>query len=61
VGVGRGDARRDLADHVLAKFDPDERTIVAEAVGRAADAAELFVAEGVEPVMNRFNRKEDGE
>jgi PTH1 family peptidyl-tRNA hydrolase len=61
VGVGRGDARRDLADHVLAKFDPDERTIVAEAVGRAADAAELFVAEGIQPVMNRFNRKEDGE
>ena len=29
VGVGRGDARRDLADHVLAKFDPDERAIVA--------------------------------
>ena len=61
VGVGRGDARRDLADHVLAKFAPEERTIVAEAVGRAADAAELFVAEGVEPVMNRFNRKEDAE
>jgi peptidyl-tRNA hydrolase, PTH1 family len=61
VGVGRGDARRDLADHVLAKFDPDERTEVAEAVGRAADAAELFVAEGIGPVMNRFNRKEDGE
>ena len=61
VGVGRGDARRDLADHVLARFDPEERTIVAEAVGRAADAAELFVAEGIQPVMNRFNRKEDGE
>jgi PTH1 family peptidyl-tRNA hydrolase len=61
VGVGRGDARRDLADHVLAKFDPEERTTVAEAVGRAADAAELFVAEGIGPVMNRFNRKEDGE
>ena len=60
VGVGRGNAR-DLADHVLAKFDPDERTDVAEAVGRAADAAELFVAEGIEPVMNRFNRKEDGD
>ena len=61
VGVGRGDARRDLADHVLAKFDPEERTIVAEAVGRAADAVELFVAEGIGPVMNRFNRKEDAE
>jgi peptidyl-tRNA hydrolase, PTH1 family len=61
VGVGRGDARRDLADHVLATFDPEERTEVAEAVGRAADAAELFVTEGIAPVMNRFNRKEDGE
>jgi PTH1 family peptidyl-tRNA hydrolase len=60
VGVGRGDAR-DLADHVLARFDPDERTDVAEAAGRAADAAELFVTEGIAPVMNRFNRKEDGE
>ncbi len=61
VGVGRGDVRRDLADHVLAKFDPDERIDVAEATGRAADAAELFVAEGMIPVMNRFNRKEDGD
>jgi peptidyl-tRNA hydrolase, PTH1 family len=61
VGVGRGDARRDLADHVLAKFDPDERIEVAEAVGRAADAAELFVTEGIVAVMNRFNRKEDGD
>ena len=61
IGVGRGDARRDLADHVTAKFDPDERTNVAEATGRAADAVELFIAEGMAPVMNRFNRKEDGE
>jgi peptidyl-tRNA hydrolase, PTH1 family len=61
VGVGRGDARRDLADHVLAKFDPHERTEVAEAVGRAADAAELFITDGIAPVMNRFNRKEDAE
>ena len=61
VGVGRGDDRRDLADHVLAKFDTEERSIVAEAVGRSADAAELFVAEGIGPVMNRYNRKEDAE
>jgi PTH1 family peptidyl-tRNA hydrolase len=61
IGVGRGDARRDLADHVLARFDPDERTSVAETVGRAADAVELFVAEGIGPVMNAHNRKEDAE
>ena len=61
IGVGRGDARRDLADHVTAKFEREERENVAAAVGRAADAAELFVAEGIAPVMNRFNRKEDAE
>ncbi|HZB25387.1 MAG TPA: aminoacyl-tRNA hydrolase [Vicinamibacterales bacterium] len=59
VGVGRGDARRDLADHVLAKFDPEEREVVAEAIARAADAVELFVTDGIAPVMNRFNRKGD--
>lgn len=67
VGVGRGDDRRDLADHVLARFDAEERAIVAETVGRSADAVELFVAEGIGPVMNRYNRgtapneKEDAE
>ena len=61
IGVGRGDGRWDLADHVLAKFEPEERDEIAEATSRAADAAELFVAEGIVPVMNRFNRKEDGE
>lgn len=61
IGVGRGDGRRDLADHVLARFDADERAIVAEMVDRSADAVELFIAEGIGPVMNRYNRKEDAE
>ena len=59
VGVGRGDPRRDLADHVLARFDADEQAPMAEAVERATDAAELFLAEGIESVMNRYNRKAD--
>ena len=61
IGVGRGDARRDLADHVLTKFDRDEREDVDAAIGRAADAAELFVTEDIRQVMNRFNRKEDAD
>jgi PTH1 family peptidyl-tRNA hydrolase len=55
VGVGRGDPRRDLADHVLARFDPDEEDSVNEAVARAADAVETFLAEGILAAMNRFN------
>jgi PTH1 family peptidyl-tRNA hydrolase len=61
IGVGRGDPRRDLADHVLAMFDLDERGEADEAVGRAADAAELFAAEGIVAVMNRYNRKAETE
>jgi PTH1 family peptidyl-tRNA hydrolase len=60
IGVGRGDDRRDLADHVTAKFDAHERAPIVEAVGRAADAAELFVAEGIGPVMDRYNKKSEG-
>ena len=55
IGVGRGDARRDLADHVLAKFDRDEAAEVERMIARAADAAEAFVAGGIAPVMNEFN------
>ena len=59
VGVGRGDARRDLADHVLARFDGDEQPTIDAAIVRAADAAALFVEEGIGSVMNRFNAAED--
>ena len=59
IGVGRGDSRRDLADHVLATFDKDERVIASDTIGRAADAVETFVNEGIGPMMNRFNRKDD--
>jgi peptidyl-tRNA hydrolase, PTH1 family len=55
VGVGRGDARRDLADHVLARVDADEQPAVDAAIVRAADAVDVFVSEGVAAVMNRFN------
>ena len=59
VGVGRGDERRDLADHVLSTFDPAERDTIAAAVQRAADAAEMFIPEGIERVMNTFNAAAD--
>jgi peptidyl-tRNA hydrolase, PTH1 family len=58
-GVGRGNATRGMGDHVLARFDADERGMVAEAIGKAADAVEAFLAEGIDPVMNRYNRKDD--
>src|SRR5688572_26338172 len=58
-GVGRGDTRRNLADHVLAKVDGEERSVIEDAIERAADATELFIVEGIQPAMNRFNMKKD--
>jgi peptidyl-tRNA hydrolase, PTH1 family len=58
VGVGRGDGRRDLADHVLGRFEADERDTVSAAVLRAADATEVFISDGIERVMNTFNAAE---
>jgi len=55
IGVGRpgrGDPRP-VADYVLAGFKPEDD---AEAiVGRAADAVECLVAEGLEETQRRFN------
>ncbi len=55
LGVGRGDTRRDLADHVLSKFEADEQSALEEFITRAADAAEMFAAEGIEKMMNAYN------
>ena len=61
VGVGRGPAddsgaaRRDLADHVLARFDADETPVAQRMTTRGADAVEAFVTSGIAAVMNGFN------
>jgi PTH1 family peptidyl-tRNA hydrolase len=59
IGVGRGDAQWDLADHVLSRFVPAERAAIDSALGRAADAVETFVDAGLEVAMNRFNAAGD--
>ena len=59
VGVGRGADDRDLADHVLGRFNASERDTVSAAVLRAADATEMFISEGIERVMNAFNAATD--
>jgi peptidyl-tRNA hydrolase, PTH1 family len=65
VGIGRGPEgtdganvstpRRDLADHVLSRFDSAEEPEVERMIQRAADAAETFITSGIAAVMNGFN------
>ena len=55
LGVGRGDARRDLADHVLAKFEKGEQAELETFIARAAEAAEMFAVADIGQVMNTYN------
>ncbi len=43
-------------DYVLSRFSKKERPVIDEAIASAAEALELFVAEGIDAAMNRFNR-----
>jgi PTH1 family peptidyl-tRNA hydrolase len=52
IGVGRAGQ---AADHVLATFAPGERDLATEMVAVGADAAELWLREGIESAMNAFN------
>jgi len=55
LGVGRGADQRNMADHVLSRFEKDEIAEVERMTARAADASEMFITSGIEAVMNAFN------
>ncbi len=52
VGVGRAG---NPIGHVLATFRPDEREAIDEMIQVAADAAERWLAGGIDAAMNEFN------
>lgn len=55
VGIGPVPDRWNPADFVLGKFARGEQEQLDELTARAADAVGVWVAEGVESAMNRFN------
>lgn len=58
VGIGRPPGGADPVGYVLEPFDASERSIVEETIGRAADGAESWLAQGLEPTMNVVNRRD---
>ena len=57
--VGVGAARDDMVDHVLGTFRSGERAGVEDAVARAVQAVVVWIRDGVEACMNRFNGPDD--
>jgi PTH1 family peptidyl-tRNA hydrolase len=52
VGIGRAG---ETVDHVLATFRRGEKELATEAIATAADAAELWLREGIDAAMNTYN------
>lgn len=57
MGVGEKPKGYDLADYVLGHFNKEERKIMEDAAGRAADAVRMIIREGADAAMNQYNRK----
>lgn len=56
IGVGaKPNPQYDLADWVLSKFTPEERTLLEPAFANAAEATKLIVQGKVDQAMNQFN------
>ena len=57
VGVGEKPVQYDLADYVLGHFDKEDRALIEDAIGRAAEAAAMMVQGDTDGAMNIYNKK----
>lgn len=55
VGIDATPPFMDQADYVLGRFSPEQWAGVDTALSRSADAAEVFVTDGLAKAMNQFN------
>lgn len=57
IGVDEKPPMMRLDDYVLGRFTEEQLDRLGPALSQAADAAELFAAQGIEAAMNTFNTK----
>ena len=57
IGIGPAPAGADQAEFVLEKFDESQKRSLPDLVGEAADCVAMALRSGIEPAMNRFNRR----
>jgi len=55
LGIGRPPGNMDAADYVLKSFHANDRQMLDSVLDSAAEAALIFVREGLDTAMNRFN------
>ncbi len=55
LGIGRPPGRMDPADYVLQSFSKDEIEVMNMTMEQAVDAIEVYIHDGIEAAMTRFN------
>jgi PTH1 family peptidyl-tRNA hydrolase len=55
IGIDPAPEFMDQADYVLGRFSDEQWALVEPALDKAADACEVFVKDGLDAAMNRFN------
>jgi peptidyl-tRNA hydrolase, PTH1 family len=55
IGIDAAPEYMDQADYVLGRFTDEQWDLVGPAIAKAADAAEVFLSQGLDAAMNRFN------
>ena len=60
IGVGRPPGRMSAPDYVLQDFDKAEQSLMERVVAEASEAARIFVRDGLETAMNKYNGVVDG-
>lgn len=59
IGIGACPEQWEAADYVLSRFRKDEADVIQSAVDRASEAILAWVTEGIEKMMNHYNRAEN--
>jgi PTH1 family peptidyl-tRNA hydrolase len=57
VGIGKPCGTTDGSEWVLSRFGNASRPAIDDAIGRAADAVQAVICEGIRKAMNTFNRR----
>jgi len=55
LGIGRRAGAREITNHVLGRFGPDESEVLEKVLQSAADQAESWLNVGIQKAMNHFN------
>lgn len=57
IGIGRPNPTQEVVDYVLRIFDKEEMPTITDSLKKAVDALEIWVNDGLDLAMNKYNQR----